>query len=90
MSKTIDIGSPTWIAVQEWAERGLAELRDFREIPNLDVRKLDLALGSIEIFKKLLALPEAIRRDRVREPVMDDTFDIPPISDGVNHGSSSQ
>jgi len=84
----IDPISPTWKAIQAWAETHLHELREVRESPQADLRRLDQSLGSVMILKELLDLPATQKRDRVREPVMDDSFDIPPIS-GVTNGSST-
>ena len=75
----IELGSTVWNTVSDWANGELNRLRDQREEPGADVRKLDQALGGIVQLKALLALPAAIRKERNRDPVMGDKFDIPNI-----------
>ena len=81
----IEPGNPTWITIQAWAEMNLERLREQRENEATDLRKLDIALGGIISMKMLLAMPELIRKERKRDPVGNDTFDIPPFNIGDLH-----
>jgi hypothetical protein len=40
-------------------------------------RKLDISLGGIIALKRVLELPETIRRERKRDPISGDEFNIP-------------
>ena len=73
----IEPGNPTWVTVREWAEGSMEVLRAMRERPGVDLRELDQALGSINILKDLLGLPEAIKQHRKHEAVQGDDFGIP-------------
>jgi len=78
----IEPGNPTWVTIKAWAEMNLERLREQRENEATDLRKLDIALGGITTLKMLIALPELIRKERKRDPVGNDTFDIPPFTAG--------
>lgn len=73
----IEIGSPSWQSIEAWAKWNLARLRESRENPKLEMRDLDQALGSITSLKALLSLPDLIKRERKRDPLPDDNFNIP-------------
>lgn len=73
----IESGDPTWRTIESWATARIDDLREQREQPGADLRKLDNALGAIVVLKDLLALPAAIKKERKRDPVKGDSFDIP-------------
>ena len=79
LPQLIDTDSPAWKAVEQWAYMYLAKQRGLREDSTADLRKLDQLLGSIKILNELLDLPAAIRKERLRDPVQGDSFDIPNI-----------
>ena len=76
---TINLDSPAWKTFEAWAEWTIERLRKQREIPGVDVRKLDVDLGSIQAMKALLGLPAEIKREHQRkdDPVTSDGFGIP-------------
>jgi len=76
----IEPGNPVWTTVQAWAEMNLKRLRHDRERPTADLRSLDHALGAIQSMEALLALPDEIKTERKRDPVQNDSFDIPPLT----------
>jgi len=83
----IELGSPAWRAVEAWAQHNLERLREQRENEAADLRKLDIALGSITTLKMLLALPAQIKQEHKRDPVAGDDFGIPapePMFDTEN------
>ena len=73
----IEPGNPVWMTVRAWAEMNLVRLREQRENEATDLRKLDIALGSITTLKMLLELPATIKQERKRAPVTGDDFGIP-------------
>lgn len=73
----IEPGNPVWQTLKAWAEYNLEGLRKQRETKTALQRELDIALGSITTLQALLALPDAIKQDRQREPVIADSFGIP-------------
>jgi len=73
----IEPGNPAWGTIEAWAQMNLERLRESRENKASDLRELDIALGGITTLKMLLALPEQIKRERKRDPVADDDFNIP-------------
>lgn len=75
----INRGDPVWESVEQWAQHELRRLRNKREDPDADQRKLDIALGSILAIKRLLQLPDVIHQERIR-PALDEEagFNIPP------------
>ena len=70
-------GNAVWITIRAWAEINLERLREQRENEATDLRKLDIALGSITTLKMLLDLPGQIKKERNRDPIVDDEFNIP-------------
>ena len=72
-------GNPVWQTVEAWANMNLSRLRASRETKGADIRELDWALGGIESMEALLGLPAIIRKERTRDPIEDDNFDIPPL-----------
>lgn len=83
----IESGNPVWMTIEAWAHMNLLRLREQRENEASDLRKLDMALGSITTLKMLLDLPAQIRRERLRDPVGNDGFDIPPLKIGEHNES---
>ena len=79
LPQLIDTDSPAWKGVEDWAVFQIARLRSVREDSTADLRKLDQALGGITILNELLALPAYIRKERLRDPVRGDEFDIPTL-----------
>ena len=75
----IDTTAPAWKVVESWAKSKAARLRLLREDPGADIRKLDQTLGGITILKELLDLPAEIRKERSRDPIRGDSFDIPSL-----------
>ena len=73
----IELGSSTWIAIEQWVRAELVVWRMKREEFDADQRKLDVALGTIKALEQVLALPAAIKKDRIREPIVDGDFGIP-------------
>ena len=74
----IDPGNPAWSTIEAWAKYELERLREKRETVGADQRELDLALGYIHALCQLLKLPDDIRRERKRDPLMSEGFDLPP------------
>lgn len=78
---TIDQVSPTWLAIESFAKAEVRRLRLKRDDPDAELRKLDLALGSVLAWEMLLALPATIKKakeDDAREKVSYDFGISPP------------
>ena len=54
----IEIGSPTWKAIQAFAQKRLSELRAENDRTSLDATQTAVIRGRIASLKDLLALPE--------------------------------
>ena len=55
----IDIYSPTWKAISQWATKELITAREFNDKKSLDIIKTSIIRGRIKILKEILGLPEA-------------------------------
>lgn len=75
--KPVLVGSPAWRIIAEWAELELQRLRDARERGDVELRKMDQDLGSINTLKTLLKLPDEIKLARGAEPIEGVHFGIP-------------
>ncbi len=78
--KPIDVDTPTWQMVELWAEENLDRLRNVREDPKADLRQMDNALGAINCLKRLLKLPEVVKKGLSRKPVEEVHFGIAPLT----------
>jgi len=53
----IDIYSPTWKAISQWATKELITAREFNDKKSLDIIKTSVIRGRISMLKSLLNLP---------------------------------
>lgn len=63
MVDQVNFNSSEWIALRKWAEKELAELRQMNDAPDKDEIQTAVLRGQILFCKKVLSLPEQVKRN---------------------------